>query len=282
MSRIRSIYPEQWTDEDFVTCSPLARLLAIAIRNEADDNGVFEWKPIAIKMRLLPADDCDVSALLGELVSTNQVYRFEVNGKKFGAIRNFTTFQKPKTPKYKYPEPPPFPQNGEIALVQQPPVPPKEEINLHMEGRGEEKESKGKVRATKPQFVIDDDFRAWAKKNAPLVESIDAELDAYRDWQRCNQAAKDEAAGFRNWLRRSNGYAAERAAKEMMARARAGDRVATVERMATALSPDESWRNTMRFYRKTGKWIRNVDGPPPGDPNCRVPQHILDEFKDAA
>ena len=33
MARIRSIFPNQWTDDGFVSCSPLARLLAIALRN---------------------------------------------------------------------------------------------------------------------------------------------------------------------------------------------------------------------------------------------------------
>jgi hypothetical protein len=154
------------------------------------------------------------------------------------------------------------------------------EEGVKEEAKEEEKKRVG--RAPKPPFSIDDDFKEWARRKAALVEDIDAELEAYRDWQRCNKRPADEAAGFRNWLRRSNSYAAERAAKDMMARARVGDRVATVALMSSALSPDESWRNTMRYWKKTGKWVRNVDGPPPGDPNCRVPPHILDEFKDAA
>ena len=75
MARIRSIHPEQWTDDQFVTTSPLARLVALGIRNEADDNGVFEWNPIKLKMRLLPADNCDMDSLLGELLSTKQIRR---------------------------------------------------------------------------------------------------------------------------------------------------------------------------------------------------------------
>ncbi len=52
MARIRSIHPGQATDEDFVQCSPFARLLAIFVRNEADDHGVFKWKPVTLKMRI--------------------------------------------------------------------------------------------------------------------------------------------------------------------------------------------------------------------------------------
>lgn len=106
MARIRSVHPEQWTDDQFVTCSPLARLLALGLRNEADDNGVFEWNTVKLKMRLLPGDNCDVSVLLGELVATNQVVAYEAEGRKYGLIRNFQRYQKPKEHAFKYPLPP--------------------------------------------------------------------------------------------------------------------------------------------------------------------------------
>ena len=56
MPRIRSVHPGQWTDENFVSCRPTARLLALGLRNEADDQGIFEWKPLTLKMRLFAAD----------------------------------------------------------------------------------------------------------------------------------------------------------------------------------------------------------------------------------
>ena len=82
MARIRSIHPGQWTDEDFVSCSAFARLLAIALRNEADDQGVFEWKPISLKMKLFPADAIDINELLAELVTFSQIKNFEYDGRK--------------------------------------------------------------------------------------------------------------------------------------------------------------------------------------------------------
>ena len=98
MARIRSNHPGRWTDEEFVTSSPLARLLLLGLENEADDYGVFSWKPITIKMRVLPADHVDVSDLLGELEANNKVRRFEFDGRSYGAIRNFCKFQRPKKP----------------------------------------------------------------------------------------------------------------------------------------------------------------------------------------
>lgn len=98
MSRIRSIHPGLWTDEDFVTLSPLARLLFMGIWNECDDKGIFEWKPLTLKMRLLPGDNTDVSELLAEIEAIGAVRRYEIGGKSYGAVRNFGKFQRPKKP----------------------------------------------------------------------------------------------------------------------------------------------------------------------------------------
>ena len=103
MSRIRSIHPGQWTDEDFVECSAFARLLTLGIRNEADDNGVFEWRATRLKMRLFPADAIDVGELLRELETRGLVMRFEASGRHYGAIRNFRVYQNPRSPKAEHP-----------------------------------------------------------------------------------------------------------------------------------------------------------------------------------
>lgn len=41
MSRIRSIHPGLWTDEAFVSLSPMARLFLMGLWNECDDMGSF-------------------------------------------------------------------------------------------------------------------------------------------------------------------------------------------------------------------------------------------------
>lgn len=105
MARIRSIHPGQWTDEAFVSCSAMARLLAIALRNVADDQGVFEWKPLGIKMQIFPADNVDVPTLLAELGESDQIRAFEASGKRYGAIRNFRRWQRPEKPKAVHPLP---------------------------------------------------------------------------------------------------------------------------------------------------------------------------------
>lgn len=85
--------------------SAMARLFALALRNEADDNGVFRWDPAKLKLRLLPADDVDVALLLEELVRHAQVMKFDFDGRSFGTIRNFVRFQRPHKPSFWHPVP---------------------------------------------------------------------------------------------------------------------------------------------------------------------------------
>lgn len=135
MARIRSIHPGLFTDEAFAGLSMAARVLLLGIWTESDDQGVFEWKPISLKMRLFPVDNVNVASLLEELSGANVIRNFSFEGKPLGAVRNFCKYQRPKTPKYrlinsaglrtylssKYPIPETpmvqlteFPQNGEM------------------------------------------------------------------------------------------------------------------------------------------------------------------------
>ena len=75
MAKIRAIHPEFWTDEKVVEGSPLARLLFIGLWNHACDNGHVKDRPRQLKLRILPADDCDVSDLLDELVNVGLITR---------------------------------------------------------------------------------------------------------------------------------------------------------------------------------------------------------------
>jgi hypothetical protein len=82
-----------------------ARLLFIGITNECDDRGAFEWKPVTLKMRVLPADNVDVPSLLAELCAVDMIRPYEMCGRRYGAVRNFRQFQRPKKPNYVHPMP---------------------------------------------------------------------------------------------------------------------------------------------------------------------------------
>ena len=107
MSRIRSIHPGLFTDESFMTLTveaPLAIPLLLGIWAEADDDGVFEWKPLTLKVKTIPATGADTNELMGRLASLNFIRRFDIGDKSFGAIRNFKDWQRPKQPKVKFPK----------------------------------------------------------------------------------------------------------------------------------------------------------------------------------
>lgn len=103
MARIRSIHPGWFTDEAWVSVSAFARLLGIGIWTQCDDQGVFEWKPIALKMRLFPVDNVDLPGMLAELANADLIKQFTVGGREYGAVRNFTRYQRPKKPKCTFP-----------------------------------------------------------------------------------------------------------------------------------------------------------------------------------
>lgn len=79
--------------------SPLAKIFFIGIWSECDDGGSFEWSPLRLKARLLPADNCDPSELLAELCRLGMVMSYELDCRQYGAVRNFCRFQRPKKPK---------------------------------------------------------------------------------------------------------------------------------------------------------------------------------------
>ncbi|MFG6660078.1 hypothetical protein [Sulfitobacter sp. 915] len=106
MARIRSVHPGFFTDEDIVEVSALARLLLIGLGVEADDKGLFPWKAKTLKMRIYPADNVDMNALLSELEAEGLIKRYEFEGKHYGAIRNFRKHQRPKSPNDVHPCPP--------------------------------------------------------------------------------------------------------------------------------------------------------------------------------
>ncbi|MDB5243741.1 MAG: hypothetical protein JWP57_4367 [Spirosoma sp.] len=105
MARIRSVHPWLWTDEAFVSVSPLARLLSIGILNECDDQGAFEWKPVTLRMRLLAADNVDVHALLDELKNVDLIRCYTIGPRAYGVCRDFQKWQRPKKPNALHPIP---------------------------------------------------------------------------------------------------------------------------------------------------------------------------------
>jgi uncharacterized phage protein (TIGR02220 family) len=93
--RIRYIKPEFFVDEDVTACSPLARLAFAGLWCAADRDGRVEYRPTRLRLLLLPADDCDFSALVDELVAHNLITRYSNDGKQVIAIPGFKKHQRP-------------------------------------------------------------------------------------------------------------------------------------------------------------------------------------------
>jgi len=98
MARIRSVHPGLFTDEAFVGLSADAQVFFIGLWTEADDQGVFEWKPLQLKMRLRGGKDGPVEPILEELRAANCIASYELSDRKYGVVRNFRRFQRPKKP----------------------------------------------------------------------------------------------------------------------------------------------------------------------------------------
>ena len=106
MARIRSIHPGIASDEAFMQMSMPAKAAWPILWTECDDQGVFEWKPIVLKARIFPADNVDFEVVLAEYVALDCIQMREIDGKRFGFVRNFCRFQKPKHPSHRYILPP--------------------------------------------------------------------------------------------------------------------------------------------------------------------------------
>lgn len=152
MARIRTIKPEFFTSEDVVSLSPLARLLYIACWCEADKEGRMFWKPRTLKMRYLPADDCDIESLCAELVSGGLVRLY---GEGLAFIPAFTTHQhvNPRESVSQLPAP-------DEKLTRQRRVPTRDQrVNsgidpqVGREGKGKERKTRG-ASSTEDGFAV--------------------------------------------------------------------------------------------------------------------------------
>lgn len=106
--RIRSIHPEQWTASEWGELPPRTFILGLALRNFADDNGIFPWKLGEIRVSCVPhfeVTNADIGDMLAELERINAIRRYSVNSVNYGIIRNFVKFQRPVRPSYYHPIP---------------------------------------------------------------------------------------------------------------------------------------------------------------------------------
>lgn len=95
MARARNIKPGFFRNADLVELSMEARLLFIGLWTLADRMGRLEDRPKQIKMEIFPADNVDCDALLDDIAVTGMLARYQVDGKRYLQVVNFTKHQNP-------------------------------------------------------------------------------------------------------------------------------------------------------------------------------------------
>lgn len=187
MARIRSIHPGLYTDEAFVSLSLAARVLLPGVWTECDDHGIFEWKPVTLKMKIFPADNIDVVALLVELLNAGSVKKFVFDGKEFGVARNFSKYQRPKNPSYRYTLPEEHREYSGLKPPATPSLPEASpsttEIPPQMEDGGDSREvGKKELRPKRVRTLCSDDFEIFWK-TYPRTPNM-SKSEAWKAWQR--------------------------------------------------------------------------------------------------
>jgi hypothetical protein len=287
MARIRSIHPGLFTDEAFASLSMAARVLLLGIWTEADDQGVFEWKPVTLKMRIFSADNVDVVPLMEELKGADAIRQFSLEGKAHGAVRNFCRYQKPKTPKYrtvnddeirnyvasKYPkeetpppQPGPFPQNGEMGAQRE------EGGDRLFLGIGKEEGESAPAKAA-PQGLgsqIDPVFQPAPEaierchEQGATDTEIDSEVRKFIAHHQVKQTfSPNWDASWAKWWENWKPHKTRHAGKTK-----------------TAPNPAApiDWESLVKGYQTLGTWPTRDVGNDPSSPSCRAPPEILRKY----
>ncbi len=118
MPRIRTIKPSLWADDSFADLSRDARLLVIGLISMADDSGRFVASTAAIAGYVFPHDELAPALVRKWLTEIEKkapamITFYDIDGRKYGAFRNYNTHQKISHPQ-KSSLPPP---HGQEAML---------------------------------------------------------------------------------------------------------------------------------------------------------------------
>lgn len=278
MARIRSTHPGQWTSGDFLECSPLARLLTLALRNVADDHGAFRWKPTTLKAECLPGDNCEIAALLEELVRNNQVIKYSMDGKEYGLIKDFTQWQRPKKPKYVHPVPDWFSTGAEPVQDEEENEPEISPQRKEVGGRREEIEESIQpvAKATASSSRFDEFWKEYPKREGdnprkPAEKKFNALVKTGVDPEIIISGARQASSAART--RGDYGSRFVPQAIKWLNDQRFQDYAVTAFDDAKPFD----WEAVFVSYTKFKHWSRDA-GPDPTSPACRAPVEILRKY----
>ena len=107
MPRARQIKPGFFLNEELASVSPLGRLLFAGLWTVADREGRLEDRPNKLRAAVLPYDRADGEKLIAQLAERGFLVRYEIEGRRYLQIVNFTQHQRPhpKEPDSEIPAP---------------------------------------------------------------------------------------------------------------------------------------------------------------------------------
>lgn len=228
MPKGRHLKPEFFTDKHVVSMSPLARLLYQGLWCYAADCGHVDDEPIELKMRILPADNCNVEELLGELVKYGRIVRengaiylpklseharvdkrYETacdwcKSRRDHGVTDPSGDTSPAVPTQ-------GPQRGPVGVTRA--DPPNHDADGDGDGDGEVMVmGADKPPPRKRGHQIPDTWRpnqAHADFAAEKGIHLQRQVDKFRDHHKAKQSVfKDWDAAFRNWLRNAEEWGA--------------------------------------------------------------------------
>lgn len=143
-------------------------------------------------------------------------------------------------------------------------------------GRGRKKTSRKNSKRIRSleDLSVDDDLRAWARKNCPDVY-LDAELEKFLNHVRANgRELKDYRYGLRNWCLKGQEFFEERRAL--------GNGSGPVPGVHEAADPRDLWRPRIASWWNDGspdprRWL-GTWGMRPDEPDCTAPPDIVMEI----
>lgn len=214
MARMRSLKPEFWSDLKITRVSRDARLLYLALWNQADEwarcHGDIRW----IKGHCLPYDDdlnlASIDALLNELAGIGRIVRYSIGSEPFLFLPKLHKHQRlepHKTPS-RLPEPPGH--DAEKIPDEPEKIPERSEqiVVQHVAGSREHgagsMEQGGKTRP-RPSHVPEgfsptEDMQLWAAANAPGV-NVTRSTAKFVNHYRANGTTKiDWESQWRTWI----------------------------------------------------------------------------------
>lgn len=291
MSRIRSVHPGLASDEAYMSMSFPAKAAWPLLWTECDDHGMFEWKPIVLKARIFPADNVDFATILSELEELGCIKRVEVEGKSFGLVRNFCTYQRPKNPSYRFAFPEGFRKfvglkdaegDSPTPVLPQPsPSPTEKPPQMKEEGGRMEDEGGSVVSAQTPKVDplahLTDRMLAAAKLDsnlsmrdprlaniAPALGVIEAGYDVDRDLLPAISLKAASGFKFKSWSLLPQ-IVAEFVEKRDGAKAFAPRQAAD----------PPNWPKRMAAWREHRVWAQGW-GPQPDEAGCQCPPELLE------